>query len=561
MLKNLYNPTAWEKILKPCLLVQSVLVGLIVGVFVVIFKLSVESSFGVLQKNIVSGEYPFDWLWIPLVTTLGGALAGWLIFRFAPETSGSGIPYIKAVLSRVGLIVRMRSIVIKFLAGVAGIGTGMPLGREGPSVQLGAGAGAMVAKIFNRQGTHSDGLVAAGSGAALGAVFNAPIAGTIFVFEELLHKFSPVILFPVLVSTVTAAAVMRFFLGNHPSFEIPDLSAAIGWHSLVVCLFLGIITGILAVGFSWLIVYFRKLFSSKKTFPQWSKPAIAGLVVGVVGCFLPLAMGAGNEAIELLLYHHLSGKVIIGLLIIRFILTPFCFGSGAAGGIFLPMLMIGAFIGYLTALGADSLNLDVDYVVIALAGMSAFMAAVVRTPITAVVMIFEMTGGYGYILPIMLATAAADFVAARLGHEPIYTILQYNYMEQSSRAQALASIKADSVMTKTFASVREGMFLSEIKVKLEQEDRDVFPVLNEHKQLKGVVFAKDIYDAMVEEKSDSLKVEDIMNPYPLTVSSENTLYKIYFELHDKGEKWAFIVDKEDVLQGIMQSKDISRYIL
>ena len=556
MLKKRVSPMFLKKVIQPSFLLQAMCVGVIAGVFVVLFKLAVESSFGMVQKNLVALNFTGPWFYLPVVTTLGGAVAGWLVFRFAPETSGSGIPYIKAVLSRVGLIVRLRSIVIKFLAGVAGIGTGMPLGREGPSVQLGAGAGALVAKIFGRRGTHGDSLIAAGSGAALGAVFNAPIAGTIFVFEELLHRFSAVMLFPVLVATVTAASVMRFVLGDYPSFEVPAFAVEIGWQSLIVCLVLGGICGVAAVLFSYLVFYFRQVFAAAKSLPYWAKPALAGLVVGMVGLVLPLALGAGNQAIEALLYHRLSWDVIMILLVVRFVLTPLCFGSGTAGGIFLPMLMIGAFIGCLLAYGADALGAEVSYGVIALAGMAAFMAAVARTPITAVVMVFEMTGGYGYILPIMLATAAADYVAGRLGHEPIYTLLQLNYMQQSPKAKKLSEIKVADAVEAIDASVSEDLVLSEALSCFESGDGKVVPVVNGGKQLVGAVSLHDVDNALIEATGLPIRVRDVMNPSPLMVMMNESLYQAYFKMNDSGKNYAFVVDKEHKLLGILQRSRI-----
>ena len=148
-----------------------------------------------------------------LITTLGGLAAGFVVYKFAPETSGSGIPYVKISLLKSGRLIRVRTIFVKFIAGVLGIGTGLSLGREGPSVQLGAGAGSFIGKIFKLDEHNRDKLIASGAGAAIGATFNAPIAGTLFVLEELIHRFTPSMLFPTLVATVVSASVARHFLG------------------------------------------------------------------------------------------------------------------------------------------------------------------------------------------------------------------------------------------------------------------------------------------------------------------------------------------------------------
>ena len=553
--------TLWEKVFAPNLLFQALWAGMFAGVLVVCFKLAVEKTFGVVDSYVLSSSWRYKWFFLPLLTALGGGLAGWVVFRFAPETSGSGIPYIKAVLSRVGLSVRLRSLFVKFLSGVLGIGTGMPLGREGPSVQLGAAAGAFVAKIFRRDGTQADCLIAAGSGAALGAVFNAPIAGTIFVFEELLHKFSAVLLFPVLVATVTAASVMRFFLGNHPSFDVPFLSETVNWPCLLICVLLGAVLGAMAKFFSLLIIYFRKKFSSFENISPCCKTAFAGGVVGIIALFVPLAMGAGNEAVELLLFKHLSWEIILLVLGIRFVLTPLCFGSGVAGGIFLPMLMIGSFSGYLMAFLADIGGINVNYVVVSLAGMAAFMAAVARTPLTAVVMVFEMTGGYGYILPIMLSTAMADLVAARLGHKPIYTILQHNYMQTLLKHPNLQNVTIRDVMKKVSVVLTDDLSLNEVYPLFSRVKVDTLPIVRKDNTLIGQLSRMDIETVRLEQMFSTLCVKQIMNPDAMVISLDSDFYQVYFDLHECNQTVAFVVDENNVLQGIVLLQELTHYIL
>ena len=190
---------------------------------------------------------------------LGGLISGYLVYKFAPEAKGSGIPYVKASLLHLGNLTRVRSIFVKFFGGIASIGTGMSLGREGPSVQLGAGSGALIGKLFKLSGTDKDKLISAGAGSAIAATFNAPIAGTIFVLEELMQKFNSSILFPVLVSTVVASSLARFLLGNNTSFLIPTLDERTSIN-IFVCLIVGIISGILGVIFSKLIHFNNGLF-------------------------------------------------------------------------------------------------------------------------------------------------------------------------------------------------------------------------------------------------------------------------------------------------------------
>lgn len=542
------------------ILLQALLAGIFSGLLVVAFKWSAESVFGYFQNSDIWNSV-HKWWAVPLITTLGGLLSGILVFKFAPETSGSGIPFIKMVLVRVGAKVRLRSIWVKFLAGICALGSGMPLGREGPSVQLGAGAGMLVAKMFGVSGAHADKFVAAGSASALGAVFNAPIAGTIFVFEELLRKFSTHLLFPVLVATVIAASLARLFFGDYPSFLMPVITNyTVDGESLLCCLLLGIVAGGAGGAFSWLVLKFRAWFAAFTIVPNFARPALAGLLVGVLALWEPKILGAGNQLIESLLFNQLEVKIIVILLVVRFVLTPLCFGSGFAGGIFLPMLMIGAFLGYLCSMLAALMGVEVNAVVLALVGMAAFMAAVAQTPITAVVMVFEMSNGYHYILPIMLAAAVADLIASRLGHQPIYTLLQFNAMHNSLEAQKLAQISVGQCMQKSVLSVPQQMPILEALRLLQRKNLFLCPVVDACNKLKGVVSIKDIQDALIENNSSHVLVDDILNPSPIKVLPSSDLFSVYFRLHDEGESFALVVDEAKNVKGIVSNQDIYAYL-
>ena len=321
-----------------------------------------------------------------------------------------------------GKIIRVRTIFVKFVAGVLGIGTGLSLGREGPSVQLGAGVGSFVGKLSKLDGHSRDKLVAAGAGAAIGATFNAPIAGTLFVLEELIHKFTPSMLFPTLVATVVSASVARHILGANPCFnvELPRITLE-GWI-LPLSIILGLITGVVGVWFSKTIFFFKNLYS-KIVIQNYAKPALAGFLTGLAGLFLPYILSSGNGSVETLMKGGFPITLVCIIFAAKFVITPLCFGSGAAGGIFLPMLMLGSFLGYICGFCANWLGADINLAVALSLGMAGFLSSVARTPLTAVVMVFEMTGGYECILPLMLTAAVADMTAAKLRHKPIYAML------------------------------------------------------------------------------------------------------------------------------------------
>lgn len=559
--KRIFRQTEYflQEIVRSKIIVQAILVGLISGMLVVGFKVSINSLFLTIQKFLSAFPTWQKALIFPLITTLGGLISGILVYKFAPETKGSGIPYVKMTMARMGNMTRIRSIVVKFFAGVAGIGTGLSLGREGPSVQLGAGAGALVGRLFKMSGTNQDKLIAAGAGSAIGATFNAPIAGTIFVLEELVQKFTPALLFPVLVATVSAASLARHFLGSNPSFDLPKLQGGITVENIPVCIILGIVAGLLGVLFSKVIFFNNKLFDKMSKIPNYVKPAIAGLAVGLIGLVIPYVLGSGNFSVDLLLQHKFSLGLVLIIFIAKFFVTPFCFGSGAAGGIFLPMLMLGSFLGYIVSTVCNSFGFHTDPIVIAILGMGAFLSAVARTPITAVVMVFEMTGGYSHILPIMLSAAIADLVAEKLNQKPIYASL----IVQNSKfgdAKILSELKVQDYMHRDVKTLTPTTTILEASKKIAEYKYKVYPVINEFGKILGVVTRYDVEDAIFQGNPTTMTLNKIMNPSPVVISANKDLYVAYFRLHTNNIDKLPVIDKRKRLCGIISREDIHNAI-
>lgn len=559
--RKIFQKTGYflQEIARSKIILQAVMVGLISGLLVVFFKVSINKLFEFIQNFISQFDLSHKLLIFPLITTLGGLISGVLVFKFAPETKGSGIPFVKMVMARMGNITRVRTIVVKFLAGVAGIGTGLSLGREGPSVQLGAGAGALVGKIFKMKGTDQGKLIAAGAGSAIGATFNAPIAGTIFVLEELVNKFSASLLFPVLVATVTASSVARHFLGNNPSFTIPYITHDLSFEGISVCIILGIVAGFLGVAFAKIIYKNNEFFEKMDKIPNWLKPAIAGFGIGVIGIFIPYVLGSGNLSVDLLLQHKLALSVVVLVFAVKFFVTPFCFGSGAAGGIFLPMLMLGSFLGYIVASIFNMFGFHVDVVVMAMIGMGAFLASVARTPITAVVMVFEMTAGYTHILPIMLSAAIADLIAEKLNHRPIYASLIVNQVK-SPEAKLLSRLLVKNYMKTDLVCFSSNMTISTVQEKIKNYSFKTYPVKNDKNKLLGLITKSDIEDAIFQGVDTNTEINKLMNPSPVTIEPSENLYIAYFRLHSNNAQCLVVVDKNNKIKGLITRQDINKAI-
>lgn len=559
--RKIFQKTGYflQEIARSKIILQAILVGLISGLLVVLFKVCINKLFALIQNYISQFDLIHKLFIFPIITTFGGLISGILVYKFAPETKGSGIPFVKMVMARMGNITRVRSIVVKFIAGVAGIGTGLSLGREGPSVQLGAGAGALVGKIFKMKGTDQGKLIAAGAGSAIGATFNAPIAGTIFVLEELVNKFSASLLFPVLVATVTASSVARHFLGNNPSFTIPYITHDLSFEGISVCIILGIVAGFLGVAFAKIIYKNNEFFEKMDKIPNWLKPAIAGFGIGVIGIFIPYVLGSGNLSVDLLLQHKLALSVVVLVFAVKFFVTPFCFGSGAAGGIFLPMLMLGSFLGYIVASIFNMFGFHVDVVVMAMIGMGAFLASVARTPITAVVMVFEMTAGYTHILPIMLSAAIADLIAEKLNHRPIYASLIVNQVK-SPEAKLLSSLLVKNYMKTDLVCFSSNMTISMVQEKIKNYSFKTYPVKNDKNKLLGLITKSDIEDAIFQGVDTNTEINKLMNPSPVTIEPSENLYIAYYRLHSNNAQCLVVVDKNNKIKGLITRQDINKAI-
>ena len=531
------------------IILEALLVGLAAGLFVVLFKISITKIFNFVQTFSKNKLFL-----LPFFCAFGGLVSGFLVNKFAPETKGSGIPYVKAALLHLGNLTRIRSIFVKFCGGNFSIGFGMSLGREGPSVQLGAGAGALIGKIFKLNGSDKDKLICAGSASAIAATFNAPIAGCLFALEELMQKFNSSVLFPVLIATVSASYLARKILGNDTSFLIPKLDENTQ-ISILSCALIGLLAGVLGVLFSKLIHLNNSLFSKIKINPIL-KPALAGFVAGSIGIFLPLVMGSGTNSVDILFQGKLCAFLILLIFIFKFFLTPFCFGSGAVGGIFLPMLMLGAYLGAIVGILLNHFGFETNTLALSLVSMAAFLSSVARTPITATVMVFEMTNGYDLILYIMLASAISDIVAQKMNHKPIYSELILKQAKDFPFIKKLKENFVKDVYKKEVETLDLEMNLKSALEKIENINHNFFPVIDENKKVYGGITKIAMEDSLINSNNSNLKIKDIMNTNILKIQKDLSLYNLLYKFHFADCKIAPVVDFEDKLLGIISRCDI-----
>ncbi len=433
-----------EEIKRRHILVKALLVGLAAGLLASAFRLSLEWS----EKHRIAllGRLPgVGGLAVALgLGMVGGGLGVWMVRRFAPEAAGSGIPHLKSVMLGESTLYWRRILPVKFISGLASIAGGFALGREGPTIQMGGSCGLMVSDLWRVKRGEGErrALISAGSGAGLAAAFNAPLAGMIFVLEELQVNLTPVIFVAAFLASVTADVVCRVLVGGTPEFSLlrgapsPTLSVLPG------ALLLGLLAGLGGVIFNRALLATVSLYDRLRRWPAFWTGAATGAVIGLMGWIAPSLVGTGGPIVARALSGGLAAGIVPVFLVARFGLTMVSYGSGPAGGIFLPTFVLGALgglaFGSLAHAAAPGWFPEPE--VFAVLGMGALFTAVVRAPLTGLVMMIELTGVYDFMLPLLASCLVAYGVAEAFGTPPIYEALRlrnrHNYPPYAPPAAA-----------------------------------------------------------------------------------------------------------------------------
>jgi CIC family chloride channel protein len=399
-------------------LVLTLLIGALVGLTVVAF-IVVTERFG--AKLYPVGSAPWRRLLVPCIGSLS---MGYLLFRFFPDARGSGIPQTKAALyAREGRIT-LSTVIGKFFCTSATLACGIPLGREGPAVQVGGGIASVLARKLGLRPERVKSLIPVGAAAAIAAAFNTPLAAVLFALEEVVGDLHAPVLGSVVLASATSWGVLRLMLGNDPLFQVPQYSLVNSWE-LVIYAILGVAGGLVSVAFTQLLLRSREWFSKLPRKTVWYQPLAGGLLIGAMGWFVPQVMGVGYKYVGDVLNGGMGLKLVVALLVMKLIATAISYASGNAGGIFGPSLFMGAMLGGL--IGGIAKHYFPGYVAqpgaYALVGMGTAFAGVVRAPMTSVVMIFEITRDYAVIVPLMISNLVSYFIASRIQRKPIYEVL------------------------------------------------------------------------------------------------------------------------------------------
>ncbi|MGF6989569.1 H+/Cl- antiporter ClcA [Lachnospiraceae bacterium PM6-15] len=444
---------------------EGVLVGAIAGMVVTLYRLALEYAdelrgFVIHQAKGHPGTMA---LWFVILAAL--ATLVYLLLKFEPLIGGSGIPQLEGEITGALEQSWWRVVLAKFAGGLLSMFGGLALGREGPSIQLGAMMGKGTGTILKSSQSRKRFLMTCGASAGLSAAFHAPLAGVLFSLEEVHKNFSVSLLIGVMSSSLTADFLTSLILGEKVVFQIP-LTRMISYHEYGYILLLGIVLGVAGAFYNWFTLKCQDFYQRLSFLPGVVKVMLPFALAGVLAFTMPQLLGSGHGLIDALTSKEMALTAMVGILLGRFIFSGLSFGAGVPGGIFFPLLVIGGFIGGVFAksasltLGLDPIYLN-NFVVLAMAG---YFAAIVRAPLTGIILLFEMTGSLGQMLSLSVVSIVAYVVATLLGSEPIYESLLERLLHKRSKENAQVTVKPGEKVISIYA-VEADSFLDGATIK------------------------------------------------------------------------------------------------
>jgi chloride channel protein, CIC family len=500
------------------------------------------------------------WLVLPAIGLCFGFLSGWLVERFAPEASGSGIPQVKASLANIPITLSWRVALVKLVSAMIALGSGITLGRQGPTVHVGAGLAAGLSRWVPTSPDHRRQMIAAGAGAGLAAAFNAPLAGVLFIVEELLQDLSGLTLGTAILASFIGGVISRLLGGGSLQLNTQwtYYSSKFSISELPFFLLLGILAGLFAAlfhrGLIASILIYRRLHVSLPL-----RVALAGFLSGAIVSMLPVAFRDNNGLREYVITGSANTPLAAIGFVSQFILTLVAFGSGAPGGLFAPSLILGSTLGYLVGVAEHHILGMGSSTTYALAGMGAFFSGVSKVPITAIVIVFEMTTDFNLVLPLMIGSVTSYLVADKVVPGSLYEkllLLNGVSLKKQVTDGTLTNLTAKSVMQERVETVDAEMTLDEaVKVFYASQHRG-FPVMDDG-GLVGIITQSDLLKIREQNLNPDSPITEIMTHQPITVKPTSKLSNVLYLL-DRYQIGRLPVVEGHKLLGIISRADIIR---
>ena len=546
--------------------ILAVLIGILGGYGAVVFRYAITTFqilfYGDGQDFLELAPY-ISSLRKLLVPAIGGAIVGPMIYFWAREAKGHGVPEVMEAMALKGGRIRARVTAVKIVASALSIGVGGSVGREGPIVQIGSALGSTVAQLLKVSKDKTRTLVGCGAAAGIAATFNAPIAGVLFALEILLGDFGVRTFSPLVLSSVTATVISRHYFGDVPAFILPMYEMVSGWEFFLYGI-MGIFVGFVALAFVITLYKTEDLFDAVPI-PEYIKPIFGGLIMGVMIIYLPHTFGVGYGAIDLSLTGQMTAQILLLLIIAKILATSITIGGGMSGGIFAPSLFIGAMAGGLFGVIVNQLfpGATASPGAYALVGMGGMVAAATHAPITAILIIFELTSEYTIILPLMITCIISTLLATYLKKGNIYTLKLMRrgvFLSQGREQNILQNILVESVMRPEVLTVKENTVLTGIIKAFQENNASYLQVINRSDELSGVISFRDIRQILQEASLAHLIIaKDVATSPVITVTPKENLEEALRKLSSTGVSQLPVVDQDNPRKviGTLDNKDIN----
>jgi len=511
-------------------------------------------------------DFSASWWLTILIPAAGAFVVGVIIYFFSSEAKGHGVPEVMEAISLRNGIIRMRVVFSKAIASSITIASGGSVGREGPIIQIGSAIGSALGQVFKLSRRRMQTLVGCGAAAGIAAAFNAPIAGAMFSVEILLGDFAISQFSPIVISSVTATAVSRAFYGNFPAFQVPDYKL-LHWTELFPYAVLGIVAGLVGILFVKVLYYFEDKFDGVDI-PDFYKTAMGGILLGILGLSFPQIFGVGYSAMNVALQGNMEIWLLFALIFLKILASSITLGSGSSGGIFAPSLFMGAMTGgffgnILNKLWPGATAGPGAYSLVA---MSAVVAATTHAPITAILIIFEMTNDYKIILPLMIATILS-LVVTRTSKGSIYTLKLMRKginIHQGREINVLRSMKAKDVMRNSIEIICPKTSINDLSNKFLQSDHSFLYIVNEDNRITEKISQTELAAVApdYEHLKDIVLAADIATPNHILVHENDRLDQVMREFAKENIGEIPVVSSEDpseILGTIWRIDVISAY--
>jgi len=542
------------------------IVGLLAAIGAIVFTYMIELiqwiffGHGEHLYHLIKDAPLYKKLFIPAI---GGAVVGPLIYFSAKEAKGNGVAEVMRAVALKGGVIRKRVVAIKTLASAISIGTASSVGSEGPIIQIGAALGSSVGQALNLSGVKMKSLVGCGAAGGIAAIFNAPIGGVMFAVEIIIGDMSFATFGPLVISAVTATVISRAWWGDVPVLNVPKYELVSTWE-IPAYILLGFLAAFIAFLYVKLLYKTEDFFEEKVKIPEYIKPVIGAFLVGLVGLLSPHIYGVGYYTIDLALIDSLPFTLLFALIFIKIVATSISLGSGSSGGDLAPSLFIGAVMGGAFGKIAHGIfpSISATSGAYALVGMGGVFAGAAFAPITAIMIIFEMTSDYKLIIPLMLTCITSAIFASHLSKESVYTMKLARdgiNLKEGKEVNILKSILVKDARTRNVKTIPENMTIRGLNEYITKVKHSNFPIVDKDGLLTGIISFQDFKDAVLEKDlEDLIVVKELATDDVITITDDKNLDDALVMIGSRNIEQLPVVDRDNPRKiiGMLSRRDI-----